>query len=93
MAARRGRGDLLELFERRGVSLPLAGVDELIAACARNDAAAVAAIRQREPAPRRRVAGHGRQAARRVRGQRQHRAASAHLLDLGVSPGRVFERW
>src|SRR5439155_1656740 len=34
VAARRGRGDLLELFERRGVPIQLHGVERLIAACA-----------------------------------------------------------
>lgn len=39
MAARRGRGDLLRLFEQWGVALELHGVDMLIAACALGDAA------------------------------------------------------
>ncbi len=37
MAARRGRRDILEMLERRGVAVELAGVDRLIAACARAD--------------------------------------------------------
>jgi ankyrin repeat protein len=49
LAARRGRGDLLELFERRGFSIELQGIDRLIAACARNDAASVRSIAAREP--------------------------------------------
>ena len=49
MAARRGRGDVLELFERRGIPIELEGVERLIAACARNDAAAVRAIAASEP--------------------------------------------
>ena len=36
-AARRGRGDVLALFERRGIPIELRGADRLIAACARND--------------------------------------------------------
>ena len=44
MAARRGRGDLLDLFERRGVPLDLRGVDRLIAACANGDEAAARAV-------------------------------------------------
>lgn len=48
-AAQRGRGDLLALFERRGIPLELAGVDRLIAACARNDRATIAALREAEP--------------------------------------------
>src|SRR5216110_1181006 len=48
MAARRGRGDVLELFERRGCAIELQGVERLIAACARNDTAGVHAIAGRE---------------------------------------------
>jgi hypothetical protein len=48
MAARRGRGDLLELFERRGFVVELHGVEQLIAACARNDAERIQAIVARE---------------------------------------------
>jgi ankyrin repeat protein len=49
MAARRGRGDLLELFERRGFAIELQGVERLIGACARNDAAGVRSIAESEP--------------------------------------------
>jgi ankyrin repeat protein len=37
MAARKGRGDALRLFEERGISLNLEGVDALIGACALGD--------------------------------------------------------
>jgi ankyrin repeat protein len=36
IAARRGRAGALDLFEKRGVKMDLAGVDALIAACARD---------------------------------------------------------
>lgn len=49
MAARRGRGDPLAAFERRGSALNLRGLDRLLAACARNDTAAVGAIAVAEP--------------------------------------------
>jgi ankyrin repeat protein len=49
MAARRGRRDLLELFEQRRFSVELQGVERLIAACARNDAAGIGLIVEREP--------------------------------------------
>src|SRR5213076_417220 len=48
MAARRGRGDVLELFARRGCAIELQGVERLLAACARNDATAVRAIATQE---------------------------------------------
>lgn len=44
MAAREGRGDVLSLFDRRGVSVELEGADRLLAACATNDADAIAAL-------------------------------------------------
>lgn len=49
LAARRGRGDLLALFERRGFRTELGGVDRLLAACARDDAGAVRSITAAEP--------------------------------------------
>lgn len=49
MAARRGRGDVLTLFERRGIAIALHGVGRLIAACAKNDAAAARSIAARAP--------------------------------------------
>jgi ankyrin repeat protein len=49
MAARRGRGDVLELIERRGIPVELQGVERLIAACARNDSANARAIAEQEP--------------------------------------------
>jgi len=48
MAARRGRRDLLQLFERRGIPIELHGVESLIAACARNDAERIRVIVARE---------------------------------------------
>ena len=49
MAVRRGRGDVLDLFERRGFPIELQGVERLIGACARNNAAKVHSIAAGEP--------------------------------------------
>jgi ankyrin repeat protein len=49
MAARRGRRDVLDLLERRGIAIELDGVDRLIADCARNDAASVRSLSKSEP--------------------------------------------
>lgn len=49
LAARRGRADLLQLFERRGFPLRFEGVERLIAACARMDEAAVRSLAEAEP--------------------------------------------
>jgi ankyrin repeat protein len=50
MAAHRGRGDVLALFEERGIALDLDGVDRLIAACAQDDREAMLAVSAGEPA-------------------------------------------
>jgi len=49
LAARRGRGDVLQSLERRGIPLDLCGVDELIAACAKNDGDSIAMIAESDP--------------------------------------------
>ena len=77
MAARRGRGDILALFQDRGTSMALDGVDRLIGACAMDDGAAIEAIRRGGAAPRHRTAGTGRNGARRVCRERQHRGGAA----------------
>jgi ankyrin repeat protein len=48
-AARRGRSDLLAEFEGRGIPIELAGLNRLLAACARNDSEAVRALTAAEP--------------------------------------------
>ena len=50
MAARRGRADALDLFERRGTQINLAGIDALIAACARNQSGAIKSLTDATPA-------------------------------------------
>ncbi|MFN2603554.1 MAG: ankyrin repeat domain-containing protein [Gemmatimonadaceae bacterium] len=47
-AAHRGRRDVLELFETRGIPIQLSNADELIAACAKNDSTAVRALAREE---------------------------------------------
>jgi ankyrin repeat protein len=49
MAAHRGRGDVLHLFEQRSIALDLHGVDSLIAACAKGDRKAIQSITAQEP--------------------------------------------
>src|SRR5216683_994253 len=49
VAARMGRGDVLDLFARRGISIELEGEDALLAACAHADEAGARAIVQRAP--------------------------------------------
>src|SRR5262249_14615344 len=44
-----GRGDVLELFKRRGIPLELQGVERLLAACSQNDVATDRSLVEREP--------------------------------------------
>ena len=53
MAARRGRGDVLRAFARRGASIELHGLERLLAACARHDAATRPDRGRRTSRPRR----------------------------------------
>lgn len=41
IAARRGRGDVLDLFQKRGISISVSGVDALLVACAMDDKSAI----------------------------------------------------
>ena len=49
MAARRGRGDVLDAFARRGFSIELEGLERLLAACARHDAEGTRSIAESNP--------------------------------------------
>ncbi|MEP7326613.1 MAG: ankyrin repeat domain-containing protein [Gemmatimonadota bacterium] len=90
MAAHRGRGDLLALFEQRGFSVELQGVDRLIAACARNNADLVRSIARNEPGLITSLLAQG--------GARIAEFAATwntdgvrHLLDLGVPVTALYE--
>lgn len=83
LAARRGRGDILELLERRGLPVTLQGTDRLIAACARNDAAGVRAIVETEPALVRDVIADGGELLAQFAGNGNTSGVDC-LLDLGV---------
>ncbi len=89
-AARRGRGDVLALFERRGIPIALRGVDRLIAACARNDLAAVHGLAEGEPDLARDVVGRGGQLLAEFAGT-WNTEGVGHLLDLGVPVTALYE--
>ena len=89
IAARRGRTDALESFERRGIPVALSGVERLLAACARNDSAAVRSIAEREPALIGDVVGGGGGALAVFAGNGNTEGVR-NLLDLGVSVAAVF---
>ncbi|HYH83494.1 MAG TPA: ankyrin repeat domain-containing protein [Longimicrobium sp.] len=83
LAARRGRGDLLALFERRGLSVDLRGTEGLIAACARDSGDAVRSIAAQEPDVVAGVVAEGGKLLAEFAGN-GNTAGVAHLLDLGV---------
>ncbi len=82
-AARRGRGDVLETFDRRGLRYELLGIERLIAACARNDSASVRAIVEREPELVRQLRQEGGKLLAEFAGNGNSEGVG-QLLDLGV---------
>jgi len=90
MAARRGRGDVLELMERRGIAIELQGVERLIAACARNVSAKVRTIAEQEPELVRELVAQGGKLLAEFAGV-GNTDGVRHLLDLGVDVNAVTE--
>lgn len=91
LAARRGRGDVLDLLERRGIPLDLRGADRLIAACARGDEADARAIAETEPQTVAEVQAQGGQLLAEFAGTGNTDGVRL-LLDLGVPVAAVFEQ-
>lgn len=90
IAARRGRGDVLRALERRNVPVELHGVERLIAACARDDAAAVQTITEREPGLVRELLDQGGTLLAQFAGT-ANTAGARRLLDLGVPVDALYE--
>jgi Ankyrin repeats (many copies) len=90
LAAHRGRGDLLELCERRGISVELHGADRLLAACARDDDAAVHALAAAEPQFVREVLAEGGRLLAQFAGV-GNTGGVRHLLDLGIPADARYE--
>jgi len=90
LAARRGRRDVLESIERRGLPIGLDGVDRLLAACARDDAAAVRAIAEREPHLVSELRAQGGQRLAEFAGVGNTEGVR-HLLDLGVDVRALYK--
>jgi ankyrin repeat protein len=90
MAARRGRGDVLELIERRSIPMELQGVERLIAACARNDVAGLRVIADQEPELVRELLKQGGKLLAEFAGVGNTNGVR-HLLDLGVDVNAVTE--
>jgi ankyrin repeat protein len=90
MAARRGRGDVLGLIERRGIAIELQGVERLIAACARNDSAGVRGIQEQEPEVVRELVAQGGKLLAEFAGVGNTEGVR-QLLDLGVDVNALTE--
>jgi len=89
LAARRGRRDLLDLFEQRGIRTDLHGIERLIAACARNDSASVHAIADGEPELVRQLVNEGGRLLAEFAGNGNGDGVGL-LLDLGVDVAARF---
>jgi ankyrin repeat protein len=88
MAAREGRGDVLDLFARRGMPIVLDGVERLLAACARHDASQVQSLAAGEP----QLVQFIRQHAGKLLGEFAgvgNTEGIRHLLDVGADAAAV----
>jgi ankyrin repeat protein len=83
IAARRGRGDVLEAMARRGIPTSLEGVDRLIAACARGDANGIRSLVSMEPALVTELIAQGGEVLAEFAGN-GNTSGVRNLLDLGV---------
>lgn len=89
MAARRGRGDALDLFERRGTVINLMGVDRLIAACARDHKETIRSLTAAEPQLKSEVIEQGGTLLAEFSSP-GNLAGVRNLLDLGVSATTLY---
>jgi ankyrin repeat protein len=89
LAARHGRGDVLELLRQRGIVIDLTGAARLIAACARGDGATVHAIAEAEPGLVSAVLAEGGRLLARF-ALTGNTDGVRLLLDLGIPVDAVF---
>jgi ankyrin repeat protein len=89
MAARRGRGDALDLFERRGTAINLTGVDALIAACARDRWETMRSLITADPRLKAELIEQGGTLLAEFSGV-GNLPGVRHLLDLGVSATGLY---
>jgi ankyrin repeat protein len=90
IAARRGRGDALESFDRRGFPIALHDLERLIAACAKNNVATVRSIAANEPELVRDLLGQGGTLLAEFAGTANTDGVRL-LLDLGVDVGALYK--
>jgi ankyrin repeat protein len=90
LAARRGRGDLLALFEKYGFTWEFKGVEKLIAACARNDDQTIASIKINESELVDELLLQGAKLLGEFAGT-ANADGVRHLLDLGVPITALYD--
>jgi hypothetical protein len=90
MAAHRGRGDVLDLFERRGFALDVAGIDLLVAACARGDRGRAKELSAREPQVGEQLRADGGTLLAEFAGNGNVEGLRC-LLDLGVPADAIYK--
>lgn len=90
IAARRGRKDVLDSLERRGHPIELDGVERLIAACARNDAAVIAHVTATNPDLVAELLAEGSTLLAEFSGTGNVNGVR-HLLDLGVPVDSLYQ--
>jgi ankyrin repeat protein len=89
LAARRGRGDLLDLFSARGFADALQGVDALLAACAQDRSDRVEALVRAAPQLRTELHENGAIFLAQFAGNGNTHGVR-HLLDLGVDIRSIY---
>jgi len=89
IAASRGRAGALEMFERGGAAVRLAGTDALIAACARDDRETIRVLTAAEPETKAAVIDCGGTLLAQFSGV-GNVAGVRNLLELGVSASAVY---
>jgi len=90
VAARRGRGDALAAFVRRGHAVDLDGLDALLAACARDDEAGIRSLANARPEVVDELITHGGTPLAEFAGN-GNTAGVHRLLDLGVDVAALYE--
>jgi ankyrin repeat protein len=91
IAARRGRGDVLELLEKRGRGIQSQGVPRLIAACARADVVAIHTMAEREVGMVDQIKNEGGTLLAEFAGNGNTNGVRA-LLDLGADVRALYHQ-
>jgi ankyrin repeat protein len=90
LAARRGRGDVLNLLAERGIDPKLEGVDRLIAACAKADGREIRALLAEEPEFQAELVAGGGTLLAQFAGN-GNAEGMQRLMELGVKADALYE--